>query len=130
MNRLTRSTALKIAAVLSLLIGVSNVVLALPVISRGAEAVNQGSDAPPYVIILLAVILGMIAIVAAYGTWKGQRWGIILTILANALNGLSAAPGLLFAPSPGLTIAASITVVLSIVVIVFCLWRDRKLAAA
>jgi uncharacterized membrane protein (UPF0136 family) len=130
MNRLTRSTALKIAAVLSLLIGVSNVILALPIISRGADAVNQGSDTPPYVIILLAVLLGVIAIVAAYGTWKGQRWGIILTILANALNGLSAAPGLIAAPSPGLTVAAGITVLLSIAVIVLCLWRDRNLAAA
>jgi len=130
MNRLTRSTALKIAAVLSLLIGVSTVVFALPLISRGADAVNQGSDAPPYVIVLLAVILGVIAIVAAYGTWKGQRWGIILTILANALNGLSAAPGLLFAPSPTLLIAATITVVLSIIIIVLCLWRDRTLAPA
>ena len=130
MNRLSRSTALKTAAVLSFLLSASGVIFSLPLIAQGATAVEQGGETPPYFILLLALIVGVVGVVAAFGAWKGQRWGIILTILANVVNGLSAAPGMLFAPTPGLLIAASVTVVLGIAIIVLCLWPDRKLATA
>jgi hypothetical protein len=130
MNRLSRPTALKIAAVLSFLLSASGVIFSLPLIAQGATAVEQGGETPPYFVLLSGLIFGVVGIVAAFGTWKGQRWGIILTILANVVNGLGAAPGLLFAPTPGLLIAASVTVVLSIAIIVLCLWPDRKLATA
>ena len=42
MNRLPRSTALKIAAVLSFLGGVYGIIFSLPMIAQGATAVNQG----------------------------------------------------------------------------------------
>jgi hypothetical protein len=130
MNRLSRSTALKTAAVLSFLSSAYSVILALPIIAQGASAVDQAGNTPPYFIMMLAVILGVVGIVAAYGCWKGMRWGVILTIIVNLLNGLSAAPGILFAPTPQLFVGASVTVALSIVIIVLCLWPDRKLAAA
>ena len=130
MNRLPRSTALKIAAALSFLGGVYGIIFSLPMIAQGATAVNQGGEAPPYFVLLLGVILGVVGIVAAYGCWKQMRWGIILTIIVNLLNGLSAAPGILFAPTTGLFFAASFGVVLSILIIVLCLWPDRKLATA
>ena len=130
MNRLSRSTALKTAAVLSFLLSASGVIFSLPLIAQGATAVDQGGETPPYFILLLALIVGVVGVVAAFGTWKGQRWGIILTIVANVVNGLGAAPGILFAPTPGLLISASVTVVLGIAIIVLCLWPDRKLATA
>ncbi|MEJ2354097.1 MAG: hypothetical protein P8Y03_30340 [Anaerolineales bacterium] len=130
MNRLSRPTALKIAAVLSFLLSASGVIFSLPLIAQGATAVEQGGETPPYFILLVALIVGVVGVVAAFGAWKGQRWGIILTIFANVVNGLSAAPGMLFAPTPGLLIAASVTVVLGIAIIVLCLWPDRKLATA
>ena len=130
MNRLSRSTALKTAAVLSFLLSASGLIFSLPLIAQGATAVDQGGETPPYFILLLGLIMGVVGVVAAFGAWKGQRWGIILTIFANVVNGLSAAPGMLFAPTPGFLIAASVTVVLSIAIIVLCLWPDRKLATA
>jgi hypothetical protein len=130
MNRLSRSTALKTAAVLSFLGSVYSIILGLPLIAQGAEAVDQGGAAPPYFVLMLAVILGVIGIVAAYGCWKQMRWGVILTIIVNLLNGLSAAPGILFAPTTLLFVSASAGVVISVVIIVLCLWPDRRLAAA
>jgi len=127
MKSLSRSTALKIAAVISFLLSAFSIVGSLPFIAQGATAVTGG---PPYFVMLMALITGVVGVVAAYGTWKGQLWGIILTILANLINGLGAAPGILFAPQPGLFIAATVTVVLTIVIIVLCLWRDRKPATA
>ena len=53
MNRLSRSTALKIAAVLSFLGGVFGIIFSLPMIAQGATAVNQGGEAPPYFVLCL-----------------------------------------------------------------------------
>jgi uncharacterized membrane protein (UPF0136 family) len=130
MNRLSRSTALKIAAVLSLLLCAFGIVSFLPMIAQGSAAVNQGGEAPPYFVLVLGVILGVVGMVAAYGCWKGMRWGIILTIIVNLLSGLSAAPGILFAPTSELFMSATVGVFLNIVIIVLCLWPDRKLATA
>ncbi len=130
MNRFSRSTALKIAAVLSFLLCTYSVIFSLPLIAQGSAAVNQGTEAPPYFILILGIILGVVGMVAAYGCWKGMRWGIILTIIVNLLGGLSAAPGILFAPTSALFISATVGVVISVVIIVLCLWPDRKLATA
>jgi hypothetical protein len=126
MKNIPRSTALKIAAVLSFLISAFGVIGTIPYLARGATAINQGSDSPPYVVLLGGLITGVVGVVAAYGAWKQQRWGVILTILANLVNGLSAAPGVLFAPAPWLTAIATATVIVSILIIVLCLWRDRQ----
>lgn len=130
MNRLSRSTALKIAAVLSFLLSAYSIILGLPMMAQGSAAVNQGGEAPPYFILVLGVILGVVGMVAAFGCWKGMRWGIILTIIVNLLGGLSAAPGILFAPTSELFMAATVGVFFSIVIVVLCLWPDRKLATA
>ena len=130
MNHLTRPTALKIAAVLSFLSNAYSLVFSLPFIILGADAANQATEGPPYSVILLAFVLGIIGIVAAYGTWKQMRWGVILTILVNLIGGLSAAPGIIFRPTPFLFASATIGVVIDIVIIVLCLWRDRQPAVA
>jgi len=130
MNRLSRPTALKIAAALSFLLSVISMIGSLPLITQGAAAINQSADSPPYFVLLLGFVTGVVGVVAAYGAWKSQRWGIILTILVNLVNGIAAAPGLLFAPTPALFAAASVTVVFSVIIIVLCLWRDRSLVIA
>jgi hypothetical protein len=130
MNRLPRSTALKIAAVISFLLSSFSIVGSLPFIAQGSAAIAQSGETPPYFIIFLGFVTGVVGVVAAYGAWKGQRWGVILTILANLVNGLAATPGIIIAPTTGLFVAASLTVFLSIVIIVLCLWPDRKLAVA
>ncbi len=126
MKGLSRATALKIAAVLSVFMSLVSIATTLPLIARGATGVAQSSDSPPYVILMVGLLTGVIGIVAAYGVWNQQRWGIILTILVNLVNGLGAVPGLLFAPQPGLLVTAVATVVVSILIVVFCLWRERK----
>lgn len=126
MKGLSRSTALKIAAVLSAVLGTLSLIGALPLIARGASSVAQSNDSPPYAILIVALVTGIIAIVAAFGTWKRQRWGIILTILVNLINGLGAVPGIQAAPTPFLTYAATATVIVSVLIIVLCLWRERQ----
>ena len=126
MKGLSRSTALKIASVLSILMGIVSIASTLPLIARGATGVAQSSDSPPYFVLMIGLFTGIIAIIGAYGAWNQQRWGIILSILVNLVNGLSAVPGILFAPQPGLMILSIATVVVSILIVVLCLWRERK----
>ena len=129
MNHLSRSTALKIAAVLSFLQGLYGIYLFLPYLPQGSAALNADLDTPPYIIVVIALALALVSIVAAYGAWQSQRWGIALTILVAALNALSGAPGILFAPTTALWVSATSGTVWSIIVIVLCLWRERKRVA-
>ena len=129
MNRLSRSTALKTAAVLSFINSAYSVIASVPFIMRGAQAVSQDTQSPPYTVVLMGLILGVIGIVAAYGTWKMQRWGIILTIAVNLIGGMSAVPGIIFRPTTFLFVSAAVGVALDIVIIVLCLWRDPKPAS-
>ena len=126
MKSLSRSTALKIAAVLSFLFGAYVFVGAIPYLARGADAVNAVGDAPPYFVILSAFIFALLRIIGAYGVWKEQRWGIVVTILANALDTILALPGLFLAGSMELWLSSAVGTVISVVIIVLCLWRDRK----
>lgn len=126
MNRLSRPTALKIAAVISFSMAAVTLANIVPFITRGAASLDTSVDSPPFLIVMLAFITAIVAVVVAYGTWKQQRWGIILTIMANLVNGVSATPGILFAPNTALFIFSVVTVILSIVIGVLCLWRSPK----
>lgn len=126
----SRTTALKTAAVLSFVLNTFGVVFLLPIVSQGADAVNQNPETFPYSVALAGIILSVIGIIAAIGAWKQQRWGIILTIVTALLNGLSAVPGLLFAPTQMLRVSAITGVVGAVVIIVLCLWRERRIVTA
>ena len=68
-------------------------------------ALLQGPDAPgilngvPQVVLVAGALLGVVGLVSAYGAWMGQKWGIWLTIVVEAVNGLLALPGVLAAPT-------------------------------
>jgi hypothetical protein len=59
-----------------------------------------------------------------------KRWGLWLTIVVAVLNILSAAPGLVFAPSTTLLIFAAITVVGFAVVLVLAMMPISRRAYA
>jgi len=128
MNPLSRSTALKLAAIISFSIGIYAFFMAMPFLARGVAAINMAADSPPYFVIMAGFIFAFMRIFSAFGLWQNQRWGIIVTILANALDTLAAAPGILFAPTTNLWVSAITIVALGVIVIVLCLWREGKTA--
>lgn len=130
MSALSRTTALKIAAVLSLLLGLYALISTLPYLMQGQAAIDQAAGDPPYFVILAAFFLSFVRIAGAFGTWRNQRWGIVLTIIANAVDGLAALPGVFFAPTTALQISAIVGVVGSALVIALSLWRDRRTVPA
>jgi hypothetical protein len=125
---MNRPKTYTIAAILQFLVSVFSVVASFPVLMQGANAVDQAGDSPPFLIVMLGFSIGLLGLVSAYGVWRNQKWGVILTIILRAIDGLSALPGLLYAPTIGLTIAASIGVVLAIVVIALLLWPKPTVA--
>ena len=130
MNKLTRSNGLKIAAVIVLVLALLDMfIYEIPDLMRGMAAVDQASVAeggPPFFMVILSFAMDVVAIVAAYGTWQAQRWGVILVIVISAFNCISGAFGAIFAPDGSTRILAAVAVIMSLSVIYLCLRREPK----
>jgi len=127
---MNRPKTYTIAAILQVLYSAFGIVVAMPMLARGTTATEQAADSPPYFIIVIAFVVAVLGIVSAYGVWRNQKWGVILTIILRAVDGLAALPGLLFAPTLMFQIAAWGGVLGAIVIIALLLWPKPKLAPA
>ena len=127
---MNHSKSLTVAAILQLLLSIGGIAATIPSLFLGAESVNNAGTSPPYFIVLLAFAIGLVGVVAAYGVWKRQKWAIVLTIVLRAVDGLSALPGVLFAPSAVWQVLAIGSVILSSLVIVLLLRREPRPAIA
>lgn len=126
MKHLSRPTALKIAAVYNFLTGILGFFTSIPFLARGAEALDHSGDTAPYFVFILSLMLAPIQIIGAYGAWRNQRWGVVLLILASTADLVTATPGIIVAPTVFLRLLSSAGVLLDMLVIVLCLWRDRQ----
>lgn len=113
------STAHKVAAILNVAGAVFGIVWALPVLQGGAA----DSDQVPYPVVILGFGLGILCLVSSYGVWKRQRWGVVLTIVLNAISFISGAPGILFGPTAFLVISSIVGCAANIVIIYLLLRR-------
>ena len=130
MNKLSRSTGLKIAAVIVLMLTLVNmVVYDIPFLTQGMTALDQAANAdqgPPFFMVILGFAFDVLAIVAAYGTWQAQRWGVILIIIVSAFNCINNTLALVFAPWDATQIFAAAQILLFLSVIYLCLRREPK----
>jgi len=115
----SRPQAVTVAAVLLALFSLANLISPL-----------LPSEGVPAFVIYLGVVLGIAGLVAAAGLWMLRQWSIWLTIIVSALNVLSAAPGIAFAPDAALQVAATITVVGSAIIIVLVVLPTSRRAFA
>ncbi|RAK30585.1 hypothetical protein B0I29_116244 [Actinoplanes lutulentus] len=123
---MTRSTALKIAAVLSVLVALIGITMFdLPNLALGAQDSHE-----PFAIVLGSFTSDVLALVAAYGAWRSQKWGAVLLIAVNAFWLVQAIGSLLFDTTAGETAFASVMLAHHLVVITLCLWRERVVSAA
>ena len=126
MVTMTRSTALKTAAVLSVLVALIGIGLYdLPNLVLGA----RDSDGP-FALVLGSFTSDVLALVAAYGAWRGQKWGAVLLIVVNAFWIVQAVSSLLFDSTGAELTFAAVMLVHHVVVISLCLWRERVVSAA
>ena len=126
MVTMTRSTALKTAAVLSVLVALIGIGLYdLPNLVLGA----RDSDGP-FALVLGSFASDVLALVAAYGAWRSQKWGAVLLIVVNAFWIVQAVASLLFDSTGAELTFAAVMLVHHILVITLCLWRERVVSAA
>lgn len=127
---MTRSLNYTIAGILAGLLSLTNFLTALILLPQGATELAAQGDQPPYAVVVLKLIIGAIGVVAAYGVFRVQRWGIILTLVLMVLNVLGSLPGVAFAPSSISRISSIGTVVVAGVVIFLLLRRDARALAS
>jgi hypothetical protein len=89
-----------------------------------------GSEGVPAVVIYGGIVLGVAGLVASAGLWMLKKWGLWLTVIINVLNALSAAPGLVVAPSAALQAAALVGVLISALIIVLVVFPSSRRALA
>ena len=123
---MNRPRTYTIAAILQILFSAFGVVASLPSLAEGARQVDQAAEGPPYIIIVMGVLAGTLGLVSAYGVWRNQKWGLILTLVLSVINCLSALPGILFAPTVGVRLLALTGVVIPIIIICLLLWPKTK----
>ena len=126
MATLTRATAWKVAAGLSVLVAIIGVVLFdVPNLMLGAE-----DSAAPFLLVLGSFTSDVVALVAAYGAWRGQKWGAVLLIVVNAFWIVQAVSSLLVDTAATALVFAALMLVHHVVVVVLCLWRERVVGVA
>ena len=108
---------------------VAAVVLGLLSLQTLLGPLLPGSEGIPAGVIYSAVVLGVVGLAAA-GLWMLKRWGMWLAIVVCAINLLSAAPGIPFAPNAALRVAATVTVVVSALIIVLVVLPTSRRAFA
>ena len=130
MNRLDRPTALKIAAAISAFLALVELfVYDLPAFMSGAAAVDQiasTGEGPPFALVIVGSIVSLVALLGAYGTWNGRRWGVALVIVCTVLMLFPSIMGSLFAGHVTTRIWGVTTIVLEFVILVCCFWRRSK----
>jgi uncharacterized membrane protein len=107
-----RPRALIIAIVLLVLLSLANIAFI---------AAPSDEDGIPKEVLYLGVVLGIVGLVAAFGLWKGKRWALLAAVVVLLLSILSAAPGLVFAPSTELWISAVVGIAVSLLNLVLLL---------
>lgn len=123
---MSRPRSYTIAVALLALYCLISLLIELPNLAGGAAPVAEG---PPFALTVLNFTLAILGLVAAYGAWRVQKWGVVLAIVVAALGILTALPAILFAPLPA-QLFAGLGVVWSAAIIVLLLRPTPQPAVA
>lgn len=123
---MNRPTTITVAAVLQFVVSLVGIALSIPVLALGSTG---SPDEPPFWAMVIGLALNVAGVIAAYGLWRNQRWGKVLTIFTRGADGLFSLPGVFFAPTSSLMVAATASVVLAIVIIALVLWPTGRSVA-
>lgn len=130
MNRLSRANALKIAAIIMVVLSLLDIIVyEIPALLQGQAAVDAAASStggPPFFMVIAQFTIDIVAIVAAFGAWRAQRWGVVLLVVTAILISLPALAGMLFAPDLSTKIVSGVGAILGIIVVILCLWREHR----
>jgi hypothetical protein len=123
---MSRSRNYTIAAVLAAVLGVANTIVALILLPQGSDKINHSSNQPPYAVLLIEIVIGLIGIVAAYGVYRTQRWGVVVTLVLMVINILVSLPGIPFGPTAFDKVSSVLGLLFAAATIYFLLRRDTR----
>lgn len=121
MQQLSRPTALKIAAVLSIIVAL----YAIPAYDIPGLMAGPGDGSEPRWLVIGSFISDILALVAAYGAWRGRPWGRVLLLGVIAYWTLQSVLGLAFAESSFDTAFSGGMLVHHLLVYILCFWPAR-----
>jgi hypothetical protein len=124
---MSRSRNYTIAAVLAGALALANTIVALVLLPQGADKINHSSNQPPYAVVLIEVVIGLIGIVAAYGVFRTQRWAVVTTLVLMVANVLISLPGIPFGPTTLDKVSSAGSLVVAAAAIYFLLHRDARI---
>lgn len=117
------SLPVKIAVALLVIVSLLSIVLTF---APGAPV--GGEEGIPVFVVVASAVLGVIGLVVAVFIYQGRTWAKWVAIVITALNGLLAAPGMLFAPTPPAQVSAIFGVISAVAIIVLLLVPAPKTA--
>lgn len=115
-----------IASVLTAGLSLANVITALVLLPQGSDKINSSSNQPPYVVIMVEVLIGAIGLVGAYGVFRRQRWGVLITLAIMILNVVVSLGGIPFGSTVLDKVASAISLLVAATVIWLLLRRDSR----
>ena len=74
-------------------------------------------------------VVALTGMVAAYGVFRTQRWGVILTLVLMVVNVLVSVPGIPFGPTVFDKVSSALGLLVSAAVIYLLLRRDTRAKA-
>ena len=112
----TRTGRLRVAAIVSVVVAAGSIVLYdLPTLAKG----STGSD-EPFALVLGSFASDIVALIAAYGALRRQRWGVMVLIVVQCFWALQAAGALV----DGEAVLGATMLVVTLFCIWCCLARD------
>jgi hypothetical protein len=117
---MSRPRAYTIAALLLLFACLIGFTSTVPALAQGAGVGAIPEDRAPFIQVVLELAAEILGIMAVYGIWRMQKWGVVLGIVVAAFNALINLPPILFAPLP-VRLVALVAVVWSAAIIVLLL---------
>lgn len=114
------TTRMKAGFVLAILLGLANIPFLF-------SPTPDGQDGPPYAVLVLSAVLGVISIGAAVIAWRsGSRNAIRVAAATVIINAVTTIPALLADIDAGIKVVASITILASVASVVLILDRPGR----
>jgi hypothetical protein len=90
--------------------------------------IDWGTDEPPFALLLLNTLIGMVSVVCAVLAWNtGNRRLIRINAAALIVNALMVLPGIFFESPPFITIASAVIVAATVISVVLMMRRSSEL---
>jgi peptidoglycan/LPS O-acetylase OafA/YrhL len=121
MNRLGPFRWWRIAASISVVVALLAIAFYdIPSLVEGADASRD-----PYWLVLGSFATDIVALVAAYGAWRRQVWGVVLLLVVNVFWTLQAV-GTLLDPEHGADVVVALVMLALHAIVVWCCLRTRS----